>query len=137
MNINLVPPEHIMDVWSQVRGYLEDAVATSNGRWTIEHLCLAIGSGRSQLWVAFDDPQEIIGTLTTEVTSYPARRVLSMHFLGGRDFDLWYPELLQTITKYASECGCDGLEGVARFGFWNSLKQDGFAKTSAFYEKDL
>lgn len=137
MNISLVPPENIMDVWSKVRDYLEEAVATSNGRWTTEYLCFALASGRSQLWIAFDDQQEVIGTLTTEVTNYPAKRVLSMHFLGGKDFDLWYGELLQQISRFAKDADCDGLEGVARFGFWKFLKEDGFEKTSAFYEKGM
>ena len=136
MNISLVPVDHVLSVWDDVRGYLEPAVATANGRWTMEHLCASLATGRTQLWIAFDD-EKIWGCLTTEVVQYPAKLVLAMHFLGGEEFDLWYSDLLQQISRYGKDLGCDGIEGVARFGFWKWLKQDGFEKTSAFYEKGM
>jgi len=136
MNISLVPQDHVFSIWMQVRDYLEPAVATSNGRWTMEHLCASVTGGRTQLWIAFDE-EKIQGCMTTEVVQYPARKVLAMHFLGGEDFDNWYPEMLQNLTRYSLDMGCDGIEGVARFGFWKWLKADGFDKTSAFYEKGL
>lgn len=136
MNISLVPVEHTMSVWNDVRDYLEPAVEITKGRWTMEHLCAAIGTGKTQLWIAFDG-EEVHGALTTEITYYPAKTVLSMHFLGGKDFDAWYSDMLQQITQYSLDFGCDGIEGVARFGFWKWLQADGFEKSSAFYEKEL
>lgn len=136
MNISLVPSDHVMRIWSEVRDYLEPAVAVSKGRWTMEHLCGALTMGSAQLWIAFDD-QKICGALTTEITQYPAKRVLSMHFLGGEDFDSWYEEMLCQITRYAKDMDCDGIEGVARFGFWKWLQRNGFEKSSAFYEKGM
>lgn len=134
MNITLVPPEYVLNEWSRVRDHLEPAVDRCKGRWTMEHLCGACCGGRAQLWMAFDQ-EEVYGALTTEITHYPARKVLSMHFIGGRDFDLWYPEMLEVISRYAKDNDCDGLEGVARFGFWKYLQHNGFEKNSAFYEK--
>jgi len=134
MDISLVPAEYVLQEWSRVRGYLEPAIARSKGRWTMEHLCGACCSGRAHLWVAFDG-DEVYGALTTELTYYPARKVLAMHFIGGKEFDLWYPEMLETISRFAKDNDCDGLEGVARFGFWKYLKHNGFEKNSAFYEK--
>ncbi|MHC4370303.1 MAG: hypothetical protein ACYSW8_22045 [Planctomycetota bacterium] len=136
MNISLVPVEHVSSVWNDVRDYLEPAVEITNGRWTMEHLCAAISMGRTQLWIAFDD-EEVKGAMTTELTSYPAKTVLAMHFLGGKDFDDWYSDMLRQITRYALDCGCQGIEGVARFGFWKWLQEDGFKKSSAFYEKEV
>ena len=125
-----------MTIWGEVRDYLEPAVATSRGRWTMEHLCAALAMGRSQLWIAFDE-EKIHGVLTTEVMQYPAKKVLAMHFLGGENFDLWYEELLSQISRYAKDMDCDGLEGVARFGFWKWLQRNGFEKSSAVYEKGM
>jgi hypothetical protein len=45
--------------------------------------------------------------------------------------------MLKNITNYAKQSGCQGIEGVARFGFWKFLKEDGFTKSSAFYEKGI
>jgi len=137
MNISLVPLEHAHAAWNDVRHYLEPAVERCNGRWTMEHLCAAVVMGSTQLWIAFDDDQKIWGCLTTEITQYPAKRVLSMHFLGGEDFDSWYKLLLEQITRYGLDMGCDGIEGVARFGFWKYLQADGFDKSAAFYEKGM
>lgn len=134
MNVSLVPPEYVLSEWHRVRDYLEPAIDICKGRWTMEHLCGACCSGRAQLWIAFDD-DKVYGALTTEITNYPAKKVLAMHFLGGEEFDLWYVEMLEVITRFAKDNDCDGLEGVARFGFWKYLKQNGFEKSSAFYEK--
>ena len=102
----------------------------------MEHLCAAVMMGNTQLWVAFED-EKVWGAVTTEVTRYPAKTMLSMHFLGGERFDDWYVDMLKNLSRYAKDAGCDGLEGVARFGFWKWLKQDDFVKSSVFYEKDL
>lgn len=136
MKITLVPPEHVFQVWPDIRGYLEPAVETSHGRWTLEHLLAVLCNGRSQLWIAFDD-EGIWGALTTEITNYPAKRCLSMHFLGGTEFDRWYSDMLKQISNFGKEMDCDGIEGTARFGFWKFLKQDGFEKCAAFYEKGM
>ena len=137
MNITLVPPEEVMFAWNRARVHLEPAIERCKGRWTMEHLCAAVATGRSQLWLAFEDNSRVYGALTTEITNYPAKKMLSMHFIGGTDFDEWYGGLLEMITSYARDCGCDGLEGVARFGFWKWLEKDGFEKASIFYEKDI
>lgn len=142
MNISMVPVEHIFTVWNQVRPLLAPALDRSNGRWTTDHLCAALCMGRSQLWIAYrehDDTgdAEIVGAMTSEVANYPGRKILAYHFIGGKDFDNWYPQLLRATTAFARDMGCDGVEGVARFGFDKWLKHDGFTKSSAFYEKDL
>ena len=137
MNITLVPPDQVMYVWNDAKVHLAPAVDRCKGRWTTDHLCAALATGRSQLWIAFGEDLKIHGALTTEITQYPGKKMLSMHFLGGKDFDDWYPALLEMITRYARDCGCDALEGVARFGFWKWLKKDGFEKASIFYEKDI
>ena len=77
--------------------------------------------GETQLWIAFDE-EKIWGCLTTEITQYPAKKVLSMHFSwAASEFDSWYSLLLEQITRYGLDMGCDGIEGVARFGFWKIL----------------
>jgi len=111
MNISLVPLEHAHTAWNDVRHYLEPAVERCNGRWTMEHLCAAVVMGSTQLWIAFDDDQKIWGS--------------------------WYNLLLEQITRYGLDMGCDGIEGVARFGFWKYLQADGFEKSAAFYEKGM
>ena len=79
MKISFVSLEHTASAWNDVRDYLEPAVKLTKGRWTTEHLCAAVVSGNTQLWVAFDD--EKWGCLTTEYY-YPQK--LPCHALSWR-----------------------------------------------------
>lgn len=137
IQISVLKPYEVMAVWKQVRGYLKPAVDLSNGRWDLEYVIAGLASGRQNLWVAADENRNIIAAATTEVVDYPLRRMLTMHFIGGEDFDTWYTLMLQGMTQFAKSAGCDGLECVARSGFWKWFKEDGFERTSAFYERPI
>ena len=118
MNISLVPLEHAASAWNDVRHYLEPAVERCNGRWTMEHLCAAVSMGSTQLWVAFDE-EKVWGALTTEVTHYPGKRILSMHFLGGEDFDKWYNLLLSRSAATQKTLGAKASRAWRGLGFGN------------------
>ena len=45
-----------------------------------------------------------------------------MHFSWRRKLDSWYKLLLEQITRYSLDMGCDGIEGIARFGFGNTYR---------------
>jgi len=136
MNIAVVPKEHFNQYWKHVRDYLEPAVERSDGRWDMEHVAAACAAGHYHVMIA-SDGRDIKGVLTMSPVDYPGRRMMALHFLGGEDFDAWYPNMLKELTKYALACGCDGLEGAARDGFWKWFKADGWSKESAYYIKDL
>ena len=80
---------------------------------------------------------EVTGAVTTQAATYPEKRMLAIHFLGGEKFDEWYQYLLDVLSKFARDSGCDAIECVARAGFWKWFKQDGFEKNSVFYEKTV
>ena len=132
-----VPQDHCRAVWPRVRELLEPAIAASNGRWRSEYVLSALVLGEQNLWTVVDEEGEAEGAATTQIVQYPERRMLAIHFLGGEGFDDWYPQLLETLTDYATKAGCDAIECNARFGFWKWFKDDGFEKTSCFYEKEL
>ena len=92
MKITLVPPEHVFQVWPDIRGYLEPAVETSHGRWTLEHLLAVLYSGRSQLWIAFDD-EGIWGALTTG-----ARAVIVPHDTARNPEAMWHLLKQEKVT---------------------------------------
>lgn len=135
--IAVLPREHFNLYWKHVRDYLEPAVERSHGRWDMEHVAAACATGHYHVMVAFDESNTIKGVMTMSPVNYPGRCVMALHFLGGEDFDGWYPTMLEELTKYAVSCGCDGLEGCARSGFWQWFKDDGWVKDSVFYAKEL
>lgn len=133
--ISLVPPEHCSAVWKDVRKHLARAVDMSGNRWSMEYVLAALVSNEQNLWIAYDQDKTIHGALTTQVVIYPSTRMLALHFLGGDDFDGWYSELLDQVTSFAKKCECEGLETVARKGFWKWFEEDGFEREAAFYDK--
>jgi hypothetical protein len=137
ITISILHPQEVVPMWSQVRGFLEPAVNLSNGRWTMEYVIAGLATGRQNLWVAADEEKKIIAAATTEVADYPMKRMLTMHFIGGENFDSWYTLMLEGMSKFAKDAGCDGIECVARQGFWKWFKEDGFSKSSVFYERPV
>ena len=136
-NIVLIPPEQISFMWKKVREQLRPAVKRSQGRWTLEHLLVSLVTGQQHLWVVWDEAGESKGCVTTQIVNYPNSQMLAFQFLGGEDFDGWYPDMLKILEAFALDGGCDGVEGTARFGFWKWLEKDGFDKSYAVYEKVL
>ena len=135
--IVLVPPEKVRELWKKVRDHLEEAIKVSNGRWTSEYVLAALVLDEQKLWVAIDEDGEIDGVAVSQISRYPERVLLTIHYLSGTNFDDWYKQLLDTFARYAKDTGCSGIECIARFGFWKWFQNDGFKKTSAFYEKPI
>ena len=135
--IALVPPERVREAWRQARPHLQDAIDLSHGRWTSDYVLAALVLNEQQLWVVLDPKGNVDGAITSQVARYPEKTMLSIHFLGGTNWDDWYQYLLDTMTRYAKDSGCDGIECVARLGFWKWFQRDGFTKNSVFYEKTV
>ena len=96
---------------------------------------MVLVTGQQNLWIAWDENNNSMGCVTTQVISYPNNKMLAFQFLGGENFDLWYPNMLKTLESFAADSECEGVEGTARFGFWKWLEKDGFDKSYAVYEK--
>jgi len=133
--VALVPPLHIQMMWEQVEGLLAPAVEKSNGRWTMDHLYGNLVAGQKHLWVVFDETKSINCVAVTSVVDYPAKKMLSMEFLGGKDIEEWAFKLLEVLNRFAGDAGCGGIEATARFGFWKWLEKDGFDKAYTVFEK--
>lgn len=136
-NFTLVPAQHCASIWGEVSGMLKPAVDRSDGRWTIESLFDSLYTGNQSLWVAYDDEKSITCAMTTQIVGYPNSKMLAIQFLGGADYNDWSDDMLSLVTNYAKDCGCDGIEAVARFGFWPLFKRNGFNRAYVTYEKNF
>ena len=134
MKITCVPTSEVRSVWSMVRHHLIPAIDLSGGRWTAEYVLAALALGEQTLWVATSD-NGVVGAATVQIISYPERKNVAIHFLGGNDFDTWYSKMLSDLEEYGKAFGCNAIECNARHGFWKFFKEDGFMKSSTFYEK--
>ncbi len=130
----LVPPEFVPAEWPGVYPLLNRAMERSGGRWSMPALLHAMCVADYQLWVVRQDGN-LVAAAGTNYAVYPHRRLLAIQFMGGDGFDQWGDDLLSTLERYAQDTGCDGIESVARFGFWPIFKRHGFDKSYCMYDR--
>ena len=133
--IILVPSEYCPMEWSRVRDLLKPAVERSGERWTMTALLHALCIGDQHLWLALDKNNELMSAMTTQIVHYPNCRYLAFQFLGGKGFNKWSDDMLETMTDFAKDSGCAGIEAVGRFGFWPFFKKHGFERAYCTYQK--
>ena len=133
--VSLVPPMHIESAWPSLEPHLFPAVERSHGRWTMPALKEMALLNEKQVWIVFDDNKDIHCVAVTQNVTYPARKMLSIEFLGGAGLEKWAFKLLDVLNSWAKDSGCDGVEATARIGFWKWLEKDGFDKAYTVFEK--
>jgi hypothetical protein len=134
--IYLVRPDGIPAEWPLIDDLLTPAVERSNGRWSMPALLHSLCLGDHHLWIVREQNKPVAAA-ATQFVDYPHQRMLSVQFLGGTGFDEWGDQLLDTFERFGRDAGCNGLEAVARFGFWPFFKKHGYARSYCTYEKDL
>ena len=132
-----VRPEDCYSVWPKVKAALEPAIERTNGRWKPEYVFAALINGAQTLWVVIDSEEKIQAGFTTEIITYPERRMLMIHYLGGTGFDKWFPHMREPLLNFSRHFGCQGIELNGRAGFWKWLKKEGFKRSSIYYEMDI
>ena len=137
MNVSLVPPEYINDVWDTVKVFLKPAIEVTNGRFMLYDIYGLSQMGRYQLWIAFDDDRQIMGCEVTTVTNYPSKRVLTSLFTGGNDIRSWRNQMIDVITKFAKDQDCEAIEGHGREGWIKLLEPYGVKRGLTMFEKDI
>lgn len=138
--VTLVPPNFVNSVWKDAERLLQGGVDKSKERWNIEYLYQSLMTGDQQLWVAFDDDQEITSVLTTQFIPYPTKLSLAVQFAGGIENQTKtsiFTCVLNKLEQYAQETGCDCVEFWGRKGFSQWMKKAGYEETAVFYEKDI
>jgi len=134
LTFSAILPVHLPEIWATVSDLLRPAVDRSDGRWTIQALFHALYTGGQELWVGYDE-NKIVLALTTQRVTYPNCSMLAIQFLGGSGYDEWNDDLLAMIETHAKKVGCDGIEAVARFGFWPMFKRHQYVRSHVTYEK--
>jgi len=137
VKVTAVPPVGCPQMWPLVRSMLEPAVRRSGGRWTMEALYMALCMGHQNLWVAYvdDETRRPLAAMTTMIAEYPNSTMLAVQFLGGEEIQEWFGLMVDTLDRYARDCGCAGVEAVARHGFWPWMKKGGYQKVNTVYER--
>ena len=134
MQVSFVPVEYIDIVWPQARAYLDGAAKYTYGRFTVEDIKVGIETKPQQLWIAFEDDDNVLGAVVTEVITYPRMKALVMHFTGGVELAKWKPDMLKVLQRFAKDNDCAVIESYGREGWGKVFQNDGFKSRFMFYE---
>lgn len=129
MKLIPIQPENITLAMRDVRVFIEDALAYTDGKYNVTDVLDAIREGMQTLWVVYNEEKEkAIGCLVTEILAYPRSKALSIFLLGGSDFS----EIVTTLDElkdYAAGVQCKTIEFYGREGWEKVLKPHNFVKT--------
>ena len=125
IEVSMVPPQYLDTCWDKIEHFVEKAAKYTFGRYTAGNIHDLIVDGEHQLWVAFDEGI-FKGIVTTQVVTYPQRKLLSMHFCGGTQLKEWKVPMLALLKRFAKDMGCDGIEAVGRPGWEKVFEHDSY-----------
>ncbi len=134
--VKAIPAANLKAFWPIVAPMLAPAVRQSGGRVTMATLYRGLTEHRFVLWVALNEKNETAAALTTHIASYPARKMLSIDFVGGDEMAGWLPTASDTFRRYASDTGLDGVEGGGRAGWVRALRKLGWTQSLVVVEVD-
>jgi len=134
MQVSYIAPEYIEVVWSKIEEYLKGAADYTYGRFNVEDIKQGLYTKPQQLWIAYDEEENVYGAVVTEILIYPRMRTLVMHFTGGVELESWKPDMLKLLQRFAKDSGCDVIESYGRMGWSKVFKNDGFNSRFMFYE---
>ena len=136
MEVTLIPYEHLEYVWPKIESYMKGAADYTYGRFTVEDIKKEFidRRGGQQLWVAYEDIDNVYGAVITEISRYPQTLALVMHFTGGKQLPKWKDPMLKLLQQFARDNGCEIIESYGRPGWGKVFDNDGYKQRFIFYE---
>ena len=136
MMITAVPIEGVDIVWEDAKKVLHKSVETSAGKFEVEDLRQELKAGQLVLWLVMDG-SEVLAALTSRVIEYPGRRAMALDWVGGKHMRKWLPLVLNTLQRYATDCGCKHIEGYGRKAWGRILQKYGWQPEYIAYRMEL
>ena len=136
MMITAVPMEGVDIVWEDVTKVLRKSVETSAGKFEVEDLRKDLEDGILVLWLVMEG-RDVSAALTSRVIEYPGRRAMALDWVGGKHMTKWLPLVLNTLQKYATDCGREHIEGYGRKAWGRILQKYGWQPEYIAYRMEL
>ena len=134
--VQIVAPNNIYNVWSDVDSFLNASINTSTGDCTVEQLKLLLVRGEQTLLVSTDENGKLNGAMTVEFQNRPSNRVMFITALGGNG--IVNNETFEQVETWAR------MQGATKVGAWAHEAQARLYKIKANFntvrmvvEKDL
>lgn len=128
-----VPAPQVLEVWSEVRPWVVQALKRGYGRYLDSDILEAILSRNMQLWIAREG-DGLLAVCVTEIIRYPRKSFARVMIGTGRERQKWQ-DFVSIIEDWAKAQGCAGLEMQARCG-WERI-HTGYKKSHVFLEKEF
>ena len=134
--VQIVAPNNIYNVWSDVDSFLNASINTSTGDCTVEQLKLLLVRGEQTLLVSTDENGKLNGAMTVEFQNRPSNRVMFITALGGNG--IVNNETFEQVENWAR------MQGATKVSAWCQEAQARLYKLKANFntvrmvvEKDL
>ena len=137
LRISLVPQDAVKLVWKDVDRVLEKSVATVKDKSDMIDVLDGVFDGSYALWVVIDEDNSIVAAFTTRLIVYPQRKALALDWVGGTRIKEWGDQMIETMKRYASELGCEHLEGYGRKGWGRFFEKHGLYPEYTAYRMEL
>jgi hypothetical protein len=111
MKVEHVPIEWVNRVWPQVEGFIESALAHSDGDYTVDQARTLVTIGQWLLVVATEEGA-IKGAATISLFNRPSDRVAFVTAIGGKLIST--PDTFNDLKVIAASFGATTIEGAAR-----------------------
>ena len=107
--LKIIPSDYICQLWDQVEHYFKRASGTGTDDYTVEQIKFLLVQGKQTLFIIVDE-EELIGTFTVEVITYPNHRVAHTTTMGGKGlFDK------DTVKQYEDWARSQGINKIRAF----------------------
>ena len=137
LRISLVPRDAVKLVWKEVDRVLEKSVATVENKSDMIDILDGVFDGTYALWVVMDEGDIVVAAFTTRLIVYPQRKALALDWVGGTRMREWADQMIETMTRYAGELGCEHLEGYGRKGWGRFFEKRGLYPEYIAYRMEL
>ena len=134
MIVQVVPVQHLHQLWSQVSGYLADALKYADGDYSLDQVKVFLSTGQWQLLI-FNDETTIHGAVTVSYANYPNDRIAFITAIGGKgisDKDS-YQSFCDTLKAH----GATKIQGAARESVARLWRRLGFKNKHIIVEKTI
>lgn len=132
----LIPTEQVENVWPLADSYIKRAVEHGGPLVTLEDVRDGVFSGRTQLWLVWDDSREAADRCRAAIVTDKVRDVCLIRSLGGEGMDEWL-HLIGRLEDWARSVGCKSLIVDGRPGWEKALKSFGYERRWVVLNKEL
>lgn len=134
MIVQVVPIQHIHQLWSQVSGYISDALKYADGDYNLDQVKVYLSNGQWQLLV-FNDGVKIHGAVTVSYANYPNDRIAFITTIGGKSIS--DKESYNSFCEVLKANGATKIQGAARESVARLWRRLGFRNKHIIVERAI